>query len=652
MAKIKVIKKLIQGIGSLFKEKGESVPALFKTAPKDPDMSQRVFFNNLIDDFGETEVKESVDILKDAWSTKLFFPGGPKGVSFEDDLVNLLEGRHFGSQRIQASPINFNRRGAGSADRYMMPKLGEEVNRNVRRTDLPGGPGDPDLYKNHWGEMSGTVRTDGTKVWTSKPSIVDEYADDVVTKIKGNKNVSPEDIDFAFNRGMRDRMGSKGIPAATKADDMVQQMDDMTREAEATLEFAKRDQQQISDAMDTFNRMMADGEDPAEAIRMLKQIMKMGRTKNAKGGRVGLFRGGLSALLKRVNPSLEKQMVKTGPFQTGHRADAVADMEQIKNITRNEATELERIYELEDMIQNSPRYDKKMKAAFMELIDYEKFRANKLYDNPKLQRHMKNDPEGTEAYLKWLYKSEGSDSGFNMGGRVGYAEGNIVAPTGYVSPSEMKTAAGYLSPYAMMTDAGYEPTPGEQAEELKKRLAEANPVYEMLFDAIERETAANGGRIGMLAGGKLLGEGIMQAAKLAQKGIRPWGSKQIHRQKVTKKGASNFDQVEEMVKIEIEGNVDAQDIRGLFDLYEDVVTGKQLGLLNDAQRMTILKRIEDGMQKIPMDKSFKEDLGADLGNLREFYSMTAPKTAEIIPFPRKKKAMGGQIGVGSLFRSK
>ena len=144
----------------------------------------------------------------------------------------------------------------------------------------------------------------------------------------------------------------------------------------------------------------------------------------------------------------------------------------------------------------------------------------------------------------------------------------------------------------------------------------------------------------------------MQAAKLAQKGIRPWGSKQIHRQKVKKTGASNFDQLEEMVKIEIEGNVDAQDIRGLFDLYEDVVTGKQLGLLNDTQRMTILNRIEDGMQKIPMDKSFKEDLGADLFNLRSFYSMTAPKTAEIIPFPRKKKAMGGQIGVGSLFRRK
>ena len=155
------------------------------------------------------------------------------------------------------------------------------------------------------------------------------------------------------------------------------------------------------------------------------------RKPNAAGGRVGMFKGGLLALLKRINPRLEKKMVETGPFQTGHRGDAVADMEQIKNITRNEATELDDIYKLEDMIQESPRYNKKMKAAFMELIDYEKFRANKLYDNPKLQKHMKNDPEGTEDYLRRWYKSEGSDSGFNMGGRVGYAG------AGDVSPSEM-----------------------------------------------------------------------------------------------------------------------------------------------------------------------------------------------------------------------
>ena len=121
MAKVKVIKALLKGIGSLFKQKGEDVPLLFRTRTKDPDLPARSFFTHLIDDFGEAEVKESVDIVKGAWKRNEFFPGGPKGASFEDDLVNLLETRHFGSQRIQASPINFNRRGAGAADRYKMP---------------------------------------------------------------------------------------------------------------------------------------------------------------------------------------------------------------------------------------------------------------------------------------------------------------------------------------------------------------------------------------------------------------------------------------------------------------------------------------------------------------------------------------------------
>jgi len=764
MAKVKVIKALLKGIGSLFKQKGEDVPLLFRTRTKDPDLPARSFFTHLIDDFGEAEVKESVDIVKGAWKRNEFFPGGPKGASFEDDLVNLLETRHFGSQRIQASPINFNRRGPGAADRYKMPKMGEEDKlRNIRRTDLPGGPGDPDLYKNHWGEMSGTVRTDGTKVWTSKPSIVDEYADDVVNRIKNNANVSPEDINMAYDNKMMARIRAAAdeqlAPMKLQSKQMnaaARQIDDMSARME---EFSKKGDWEsagkIQKAIEEFRLQVQ--KDRGMLVDEFPMLIDPTRKPNAAGGRVGMFKGGLLALLKRINPRLEKKMVETGPFQTGHRGDAVADMEQIKNITRNEATDLERIYELEDMIQKSPRYNEKMKAAFMELIDYEKFRANKLYDNPKLQKHMKNDPEGTEDYLRRWYKSEGSDSGFNMGGRVGYAEGNIVEPTGYVSPSEMKTAAGYLSPYAMMTDAGYEPTNIDQAEELKRRLGEASPVYEMLFDALERETAASGGRIGlkgggnrefesdvtaklpeggmasgpgwqpwmtnravqgatvdagyspfqsqsmpglantevkgnaalqnartnalhqaksnflntgwapkplwlnqggrvgMFAGGKLLGEGIMQAAKLAQKGIRPWGSKQVHRQKVTKKGASNFDTIDEITKTDVASLVDAEDPNSLINMYEEILTGKRFGLLSDPQRNKILQTIEDGLQKIPMGKGAAEDLGADLFNLRSYYGLTAPKEhggAKIIPFPRKKKAMGGQIGVGSLFRSK
>ena len=53
MAKVKVIKALLKGIGSLFKQKGEDVPKLFKTPTKDPELPARSFFTHLIDDFGE-----------------------------------------------------------------------------------------------------------------------------------------------------------------------------------------------------------------------------------------------------------------------------------------------------------------------------------------------------------------------------------------------------------------------------------------------------------------------------------------------------------------------------------------------------------------------------------------------------------------------
>ena len=612
---------LLKGLGTLFKGKGKDVAKT--TLPDTTDNIQNVFFKNITDEFGSDEVKEALRILKtgadDPQLQKLFNRPNESNL---DELVNLLEGRYMSSERLHASPLSFRRRGPGAAERYL--KINDS---GSRLTDLPGGPGDKVLYGKNYGEMSMTKNSyTGERVYKNeRPTIFSETPGGKKTKII---------------EGVAEEIPT-GIPAATKVDDMVTKMQAMEKEAESMLAFAKRDQQQISDAIDTFNRMMDDGEDPAEAIRMLKAIMKKGRSKNAKGGRVGLFRGGLAALLRRVNPRLEKQMVETGPFQTGHRADAVADMEQIKNITRNEATNLEDIYKLEDMIQNSPRYNDKMKTAFMNLIDYEKFRANALYDNPKLQKHMKNDPEGTEEFLRMLYKEQGSDSGFNMGGRVG-----------------------------------------------------------------------------MLAGGSLIGKGIMEAAKLAQRGMKPFGAKQTYKQNVTQKGVSN-EQFDEIFKKQLnrvpDEVVDEPTGRGLNSSLleaEAVITGQKLGLLTQAQRTKIAQAMRDKVAKQIYDDpnprlsndyfEYMDDaigridaileiekLGGDL-TPKPIYSgkeiiaagidfsqldklknkesaldlikkridkgqikVANPKTADIIRFkPRTKKAMGGQIGVGSLFRSR
>ena len=604
-----VKRRLLQGLASLFKGKGQD--AAKTTLPDTTDNVSNIFTKNIVDEFGQDEVKEAFRILDTRTTNpeldKIFYRADESKL---DELVNLLEGRYMSSERLHASPISFRRRGPGAAERYL--KINDS---GSRLTDLPGGPGDRVLYGKNYGEMSMTTNLEGKRVYKNeKPTIFDEGTQ-VTDKGKTIEGVA-EEI-------------PTGIPAATKVDDMVTKMQAMEKEAESMLAFAKRDQQQISDAIDTFNRMMDDGEDPAEAIRMLKEIMKKGRSKNAKGGRIKMFKGGLARLLKMINPELERRMVKTGPFETGHRADAVVDMEQIKNIARNEATNLEDIYKIEDMIQNSPRYNDKMKNAFMNLIDYEKFRANALYDNPKLQRHMKNDPEGTEEFLRMVYKEQGSDSGFNKGGRVG-----------------------------------------------------------------------------MLAGGSLIGKGIMEAAKLAQRGMKPFGAKQTYKQNVTQKGVSN-EQFDEIFKKQLnrvpDEVVDEPTGRGLNSSLleaEAILTGQKFGLLTQAQRTKIAQAMRDKVAKQiyddpnprlsndyfeymdnavdRMDDLLEiEKLGGDLTpkpifdgteiigaqvDFRQLDKLGNKAKDNIIPFkPKTKKSKGGTVpplkgpmsdGMGSLFRSK
>ena len=502
-----VKRRLLQGLASLFKGKGQD--AAKTTLPDTTDKVSNIFTKNIVDEFGPDEVKEAFRILDTRTSNpeldKLFYRANESQL---DELVNLLEGRYMSSERLHASPISFRRRGSGAAERYL------KINDSGKKlTDLPGGPGDKNLYGKNYGEMSMTTNLEGKRVYKNeRPTIFDEGTQ-VTDKGKTIEGVA-EEI-------------PTGIPAATKVDDMVTKMQAMEKEAESMLAFAKRDQQQISDAIDTFNRMMDDGEDPAEAIRMLKEIMKKGRTKNAAGGRVGKFKGGIAALLRRINPALERNMVKTGPFQTGHRADALADVDQIKSMSRSEkGLDLEAYGEIEQMIMDSPRYNKQMKNALLQLIDYEKFRANELYDNVKLQRMMEIDPEGAENVLRSMYKAGGSESGFNKGGRVG-----------------------------------------------------------------------------MLAGGSLIGKGIMEAAKLAQRGMKPFGAKQTYKQNVTQKGVSNeqFDEIFKKqlnrVPDEVVDQATGEGLNTSLREAEAIITGQKLGLLSQAQRTKIAKAMTEKVSK-------------------------------------------------------
>jgi hypothetical protein len=198
----------------------------------------------------------------------------------------------------------------------------------------------------------------------------------------------------------------------------------------------------------------------------------------------------------------------------------------------------------------------------------------------------------------------------------------------------------------------------------------------------------------MFAGGKLIGEGITQAAKLAQKGIKPFGKKQTYKQKVTNKGVSE-DQFDDIFKKQLDRVPDevvddatAHGLKKSLDEAEDILIGVKFGLLNQAQRTKIANAMTDKVKKqiykensglgneyleymddsvLRMEDLLEiEKLGGDLTpkpipgapeyiqpDFTQLTKLRNKGPAEIIPFkPRKKKAMGGQIGVGSLFRSK
>ena len=141
---------------------------------------KNVFRQNLDDTFGKDEVKEGIRIItqreQNPELAKMFYRADE---SLEDDLVNLLETRYMGSERLMAHPFSFNRRGPGAADRY------KQINDSgMRLTDLPGGPADKNLYQRHFGEMKDTEFS-GRRVYKNKrPTILDEVpaekVDDVI----------------------------------------------------------------------------------------------------------------------------------------------------------------------------------------------------------------------------------------------------------------------------------------------------------------------------------------------------------------------------------------------------------------------------------------------------------------------------------------
>ncbi len=178
--------------------------------------------------------------------------------------------------------------------------------------------------------------------------------------------------------------------------------------------------------------------------------------------------------------------------------------------------------------------------------------------------------------------------------------------------------------------------------------------------------------------------GIGQAAKLADRGIRPFGQKQTYKQNVITKGVGEqqfneiYDQFLNKVPDRVIDEPSGKALHtGLMEA-EAVMTGQKLGLLNQEQRAKIAYAMTDKIKRQIYDDpvpglnndylEYMDDAIDRMESVFEIYELggditpkpgkrTPPygtkEMSNVIPFkPRDKKSMGGQIGVGSLFRSR
>jgi len=453
----------------------------------------------------------------------------------------------------------------------------------------------------------------------------------------------------------KEKQGITSAKAVEEESDRIlkamRDMESQTKNMLTESTFLLDEQKLKNEAVDMFMREIEDGFEPTAALERMIRKIKLARTKQADGGRVGMKFGGISSkglnylLDPKLRQDIKELLLMRPKANMGMDPAKTADMQQAVNIIRDPRTDLERILkdradgtkatpldtmtirELEQMVSDSPRYTDKQKAVFFKLIDKEKIRANHFYNTGQ---------ELSDDMLEMLYREGEGD--FNQGGRVGMALGG-----------------GIMNVF----------------------------------------------------------KGVGEAGKLAARGVKPFGAKQTYKQNVTMKGLSDdqFDEIfkKELAKVpdEVSDQATADGLYQSLREAEAIITGQKLGLLNQEQRTSIatamkdkvrdqiygdnarfsndyleymddaVARVEDIIQieRLGGDITPKpifdgsEIIGAqvDFNQLpellqKEFAKKSTKKSADIIPFkPKTKKANGGTIpplkgpasdGMGSLFRRK
>ena len=179
---------------------------------------------------------------------------------------------------------------------------------------------------------------------------------------------------------------------------------------------------------------------------------------------------------------------------------------------------------------------------------------------------------------------------------------------------------------------------------------------------------SEGGRVNAFLG-RFFSKGIGQAAKLAERGIKPFGQKQTYKQSVKTTGVSEeqFNEILEKQLNRVPDEVVDQPTgealyRSLLDA-EAVITGQKLGLLTQEQRTQIAKAMKDKVSKqiydnpVPgMNNDYleymdgkvtvidgKEVIGAQV-DFKQLDELGDKGKDNIVPFkPKDEKAEGGRI---------
>ena len=174
-------------------------------------------------------------------------------------------------------------------------------------------------------------------------------------------------------------------------------------------------------------------------------------------------------------------------------------------------------------------------------------------------------------------------------------------------------------------------------------IEEALKVFSDLMNP-KRTLNADGGRVGMLSGG--LAKGIMQAMRLAARGVKPFGEKQTYKQNVTKLGLANENALLNNFRTKLTGIMDMRQSQvpeeDLLNLFEDIATGKKYDMASPKSKQLMLGATMKGMRMRNIDGSDFQNFMADIG----------PKIKNRDILPDDVKKLLAEIDEGNAFMEK